>query len=376
MCEYDAITVDTNIFESQQFNFDEGILQSLKQFSRFKSFDFVVSEIVFNEIEQHLLGSIKSAHLAYCKALGDYVFYGLEKTKTKQDIKELKKKDLLPFVRAKLSNFKSETALKIISCDNIEMSSLMEMYFNTQAPFENNQNKKNEFPDAVALISIENWAKENNKKVLVVSKDNGWKNFCTSSEKLTYIDSLDKALSIANKSNKIIQDKIKEILLDDKKSEGFWQQLEDEISGFVPLFDLYIEADTNSGFIWEDDFSSIEYKDFEYLEDGEGNLEYYIVELDKANKEVFISFAVIYELEAFAEFSFYIHDEREKILMGETSKNKIIYVTKNIVVKAAYDENAETLDFIEASVDSFDVKAYFDYILPDYDKDEDNYANV
>ena len=191
-----------------------------------------------------------------------------------------------------------------------------------------------------------------------------------------YIDSLDKALSIANKSNKIIQDKIKEILLDDKKSEGFWQQLEDEISGFVPLFDLYIEADTNSGFIWEDDFSSIEYKDFEYLEDGEGNLEYYIVELDKANKEVFISFAVIYELEAFAEFSFYIHDEREKILMGETSKNKIIYVTKNIVVKAAYDENAETLDFIEASVDSFDVKAYFDYILPDYDKDEDNYANV
>ena len=40
----------------------------------------------------------------------------------------------------------------------VDFERLMSMYFETKAPFEGGKNKKNEFPDAIALISLEAWA--------------------------------------------------------------------------------------------------------------------------------------------------------------------------------------------------------------------------
>ena len=50
---YDAITVDTNIFDEQQLNLEGGLLKQLYQFKD-GSPKFVLSEIVVREVGRHL----------------------------------------------------------------------------------------------------------------------------------------------------------------------------------------------------------------------------------------------------------------------------------------------------------------------------------
>lgn len=47
MSEFNCITIDTNIFEKEGFNLEDGILANLKQFSRTKTISFVMSDIVY-----------------------------------------------------------------------------------------------------------------------------------------------------------------------------------------------------------------------------------------------------------------------------------------------------------------------------------------
>ena len=62
----------------------------------------------------------------------------------------------------------------------------MDLYFTNSAPFKEVGSKKNEFPDAIALLALEKWAIENNKEILAVSVDNDWKRF--SEERKNNID--------------------------------------------------------------------------------------------------------------------------------------------------------------------------------------------
>ncbi|MBF0214117.1 MAG: DUF4935 domain-containing protein [Magnetococcales bacterium] len=82
-------------------------------------------------------------------------------------------------------------------------------YFGGQPPFST-QNKT-EFPDAFILFSIEKWAKENFKEMVVISKDNEWVKFCEGSEYLTHYDSIDKFLSEYTKQEKFTE-KAREII--------------------------------------------------------------------------------------------------------------------------------------------------------------------
>lgn len=55
MSEFNCITIDTNIFEKEGFNLEDGILANLKQFSRTKTISFVMSDIVLEEIKRHMI---------------------------------------------------------------------------------------------------------------------------------------------------------------------------------------------------------------------------------------------------------------------------------------------------------------------------------
>lgn len=89
------------------------------------------------------------------------------------------------------------------------------MYFLHQAPFKETGNKKNEFPDAIALLSLQSWAEENNKKLLAVSSDKDWIDFSIHKDHIDVIDDLAKAMDILNKqTNEALDSIIHEIELE------------------------------------------------------------------------------------------------------------------------------------------------------------------
>ena len=51
--EYDAVTIDTNIFDQKKLNLEGGMLAQFKQFKE-GSAQFILSEIVLREVNRHL----------------------------------------------------------------------------------------------------------------------------------------------------------------------------------------------------------------------------------------------------------------------------------------------------------------------------------
>ena len=85
---YDAITVDTNIFDEQQLNLEGGLLKQLYQFKD-GSPKFVLSEIVVREVGRHLQDRAQKTNTALSSAIarsgGDGLFSPEEVEKSGKD---------------------------------------------------------------------------------------------------------------------------------------------------------------------------------------------------------------------------------------------------------------------------------------------------
>ena len=113
-----------------------------------------------------------------------------------------------------LEDFMKKCGIELVKGEKYcEIKSLIDMYFLHQAPFKEIGNKKNEFPDAIALLSLQSWAEKNNKKLLAVSSDKDWMDFST--DHINVIDDLAKAMDILNKqTNEALDSIIHEIELE------------------------------------------------------------------------------------------------------------------------------------------------------------------
>lgn len=100
----------------------------------------------------------------------------------------------------RIKEFAARTGFVYIKANTtLDIDALLKVYFNTKAPFENAADKKSEFPDAIALLSLQGWAQQNKKSVLFVTKDKGCQKFCSETDCLLAIDDLDDALALIQK---------------------------------------------------------------------------------------------------------------------------------------------------------------------------------
>ena len=88
--DFDAITLDTCIFEGENFNLENGLLAKFQQFSRTPDIKFIVSDIVLRETISHMEDKTKSAISNYNKALKNGLFYRIDKDITEEKIKTIK----------------------------------------------------------------------------------------------------------------------------------------------------------------------------------------------------------------------------------------------------------------------------------------------
>ncbi|MEP9328270.1 PIN domain-containing protein [Paraburkholderia phymatum] len=72
---------------------------------------------------------------------------------------------------------------------------VMRRYEASEPPFSAAGNKKHEFPDAVALSTLEGWARASGTKVLAVTQDKDWKRYGEQSARVVMVDDLAGALS-------------------------------------------------------------------------------------------------------------------------------------------------------------------------------------
>ena len=96
-----------------------------------------------------------------------------------------------------VKRFLSDIRAEEVGVDFADLKDVERRYFDNLPPFAGSGDKKHEFPDAIALSSIEGWAKTKGKRVLAVSNDKGWLSY--SSESIKVVSTLSEALGILQK---------------------------------------------------------------------------------------------------------------------------------------------------------------------------------
>ena len=194
--DYAALTLDSNVFISHGLNLERGLLGQLQQFSS-GPVKLVISEVVIQEIRKHLLDTTKTSRSKLQSALkSSKAIFGLTETAASEFEASLwGKKTDTEVVDARIHAFVSTTGALIVPATGMDVNRLLSLYFKATPPFEGSGDKKAEFPDAIALLSLEQWAASEGIQLLAVSQDAGWISFAEKSSHIDAIKDLAEALT-------------------------------------------------------------------------------------------------------------------------------------------------------------------------------------
>ena len=99
--------------------------------------------------------------------------------------------DLSCHIRNAFDSFCKNTSCQIYYPENgIDIKEIFELYFNSIPPFEDSKNKKCEFPDAAMLVCLEQFAKEYDTNILLITCDKGGVDYAMDSESIFVLEEL------------------------------------------------------------------------------------------------------------------------------------------------------------------------------------------
>lgn len=198
------VTIDTNIFEANKFDFGTDSTMSLlvKNVQNGK-IKLILSNIVIREVEKHICGCVdnicgKARNLRkeyldilpeqYLVDIGMGLYIQIPDKKTiHQSAKDV------------FAKFLEDCKVERLDAGNIDLEKILEDYFEVHPPFENSEKKRKEFPDAFIAAEIKKRF-GSDEIVAIVSQDNGFIKACTSSENHLFFSSLGELFDMINKN--------------------------------------------------------------------------------------------------------------------------------------------------------------------------------
>ena len=217
------IFLDTSIFIKENF-FAGNKLKAFFKHEEESNINLLTTSIIRNECLSNLEKYLNDSNTILNKALKELnnkakVLKNIEALQALFNLRNtFKLEDETKNLKEDLNNI-FDSHFEEIEIDPEKTLKIIDDYFNENAPFKNGI-KKNEFPDAIVLNSLESWCKANKTKVYVVSQDEDLNSF--ESEYLIPVKEYDKLLdqisftfSDANfnlKVEDVIQESDKEII--------------------------------------------------------------------------------------------------------------------------------------------------------------------
>lgn len=370
--KYDAITLDTSIFDRNRLRLESGLLAQLAQFKDGTA-DFVLSEYVVRELHRHILKQTSDAKDALDRATK-----GIKETSLLPDDQTTQLMGIISagrpvkeIVETRIRAFVENSGAEIVPASLADMKTLTKSYFDSLPPFEETGKKKNEFPDAIALLSLEEWAQKNNKRILAVSADEGWAAYSKTSTWIDVVPDLAGALETFQKHLEQARNVVITLLTEAQagKRPDLLDSLTAEIDNEVGALFLYGEA--SSSFNAEVDQVDVSFGSFDlHLADGQPDLA--IVSVG-ANKVVArIGIAVKAKATAEVVISIYDSIDKDYVALGGTNAetdfefDAAVIVTFEGELSAPESMHISKVDLVDApsSVD-------FGYVEMDHEPDEE-----
>jgi len=313
--EYGAISIDNDILKNLGYKFDEGLLKQLVQFE--KSYVKVVqTDIVHNEAIKHIGQEVVKTRSAITQALrsaGHQLKITSDKIEGARELLSIEgNESTLADERLRLF-YRTIGAEIIDSNEHVDFQLLMEMYFETNPPFETGKDKKCEFPDAIALLTLDDWADENNVNVIAVSKDQGWKKYSEDSHRITVVDNLAEAFE-KFLPHKKVEDIIDKINTDSVLDNGnhVLEQIKEAISDSLEGADICVEASSSYFYEYEEVWAM--YKAHQLLTNQSGAIDIKVVRIEE--ELIVLKLAANVKCNVEANFDFSVRDSVDRDYVG------------------------------------------------------------
>lgn len=366
-----AISLDTSIFDAQQRSLEYGLLKRLHQFAG-SPVQVVMTDVVIQEIEVHLRKDASEAQASVKNAFKQ-VGQAWQTSVTQRDSAKI----LLfgtdsaeTIAKKRVDAFIAATGAVIAKAkDHVEVGDLVDRYFAPLPPFANKETKKHEFPDALALLTLESWATEKDTHILVVTRDGDWKTYCAGSARLVAIDDLAEALGCFQRQaaiHKCLQ-LSQQLLANDPV--GIRNAVEAAISNQSWKIEFIPEADSQFNFDVDDVEAEFQLVDFQHITDGR-----VFEPIEYGDDYLVVQLIVYVSVDITGYFSFEKFDsvDRDYMSMGSGSATQTEDVEIEVLVTfGGQIPNQAEINEIEVLAKREHIS--FGEIEPDWMSDPDNY---
>jgi hypothetical protein len=306
------LTIDTNIFENYDYAFQRGILKELEQFKD-NLVKLRVTDVIHEEMKSHLADRIRTARTAYTTGLKAAKKEGLlDATK----VSALDDRPDDEIAEDRLQDFYRRCGAEILPSDAVRAKDLLEGYIKLKPPFE--EKKKSEFPDAIALYALHNYALATKQTILVVSKDKGWQAFCAQYPKLLECEK-DLKVALENLQPEVLLKQVlSELSFFDLIGGKVEKAITTAITDYLETFEVNVEAD--SRYYWEADYVEAIYKSHEYRMSDGNHIDANLIRVGKDGVVVAMSIGITYDAEV--TFSLQMEDPIDKDMISLPSQNR------------------------------------------------------
>lgn len=197
------VTIDSNIFDAAKYDLsDDSTLSLLISYVKQQKIKVILSNIVVGEIRKHIKD--RAYEIA---TMVNHLRQDLKKNYSSSLIKDVgmgsaltrvNREELAQKAQKSLTDFIGKLNPEIMNSQSVDADKIFDDYFAFEPPFENNDKKRKEFPDAFIVAQIKKRFPAG-EKVAIVSADNGFKAACGNSPDYLFFDSLGMLFDKLNK---------------------------------------------------------------------------------------------------------------------------------------------------------------------------------
>lgn len=199
--------MDTNIFKSCRYDFgSSSVLELLKNLADQGKVKLFVSDIVVRETEKHIKADIAEAISNFKKArksISSTLSTSIVKDTHLAEIFELPMQSTVQDnALISFKEFLDSANSVMLDSSGIDIESILDDYFIGRAPFEQNENKKHEFPDALIASKLKLEFSEM-KPLFVISGDDGFKKAFSDIRGFVCLKSVKELLDLINRQDEM-----------------------------------------------------------------------------------------------------------------------------------------------------------------------------
>lgn len=196
-------SIDTNLIQSAGYNFAQGALHQLPN-QLPESIGLQLPEIVVSEIVKHRMEAVFKAHRNLQSATDDLQrLTAIDVSKVRDSTEKLNaiESARLQFTQ-QVHDYAAQCRGSVLPTVGVDaVTSLFSDYFAQRPPFGLSEKKKAEFPDAMCLWQLEQYAQDNDTIGIIASDDRGWQQYAAESETLYCVSSIDELTALFAATN-------------------------------------------------------------------------------------------------------------------------------------------------------------------------------